>query len=137
MNKYLKTTGIFFGVWFIASILNGLLCGISLAVLDSGFINRTVLILCYSIIFSFVFSTPMVGLVWFVTIMAQLAEMKGDILFQFVLRTALLCSIAGAVIFVCTFGTGFINARYVAGLCIIISALASVLFFRKQIKANE
>jgi predicted membrane-bound spermidine synthase len=137
MKKYLKTTGIFFGVWFIASLLNGLLCGISLAVLESSFINSSSQTLVYSMFFSFVFSAPVVGLVWFIAMMAQLANKKGDELFQFVLGSALLCAVTGALLFIFTVGKEFMNARYVTGLCIIISALSSVLFFRKQIKTNE
>lgn len=137
MSKYLKTTGTFIGVWFIASMLNGLLSGVSLAVLHSHSVNEGMSNLALSFVLSFVCSAPLVGIVWFVTIMAQLADKKGDELFQFVLGTALLCAVAGALIFIFTLGTEFMNARYVAGLCIIISALAAVLFFRKQIKTNE
>lgn len=137
MSKYLKTTGIFFGVWFIASVFNGLLSGISLATLDSTSMNDAMGILVLSMFFSFVFSGPMVGFVWFVAIMAQLAEKRGDELFQFVLRSTLFCAITGAVIFIYTLGAEFKNARYVAGFCIIFSALASVLMFRNKIKTNE
>ena len=137
MSKYLKTTGIFFGVWFIASFLNGLLSGISLATLDSTSVNEAVGMLVVSMVLSFVFSGPMVGFVWFFAIMAQLAEMKGDALFQFVLRTTFFWAIAGAIIFIYTLGEEFTNGRYVVGLCIIISALASVLVFRNKIKTNE
>ena len=136
MKKYLKTTGIFIGVWFIASMLNGLLSGVSLAVLKSHSVNDGMSTLVLSFVLSFVCSAPLVGIVWFVTIMEQLADKKGDELFQFVLGTALLCAVTGALIFIFTLGTEFMNARYVAGLCIIISALSSVLFFRKQIKTN-
>lgn len=136
MNKYLKTTGIFFGVWFIASLLNGLLSGISIALLDSSSVNDAMGNLFTSFVCSFVLSVPLVGLVWFVTIVAQVAEKKGDSLFQLVLRTALFCSIGGALVFIYAFKMQFTNARYVAGLAIIISALVSVLFFRKQIKSN-
>lgn len=136
MKKYLKTTGIFFGVWFIASLLNGLLCGTSIAVLEKDFSTGNLQAFVYSIFFSFVFSAPIVGLVWFIAVVAQLADKKGDALFQLILGTALLCAVTGALIFMLTLGTEFKNARYIAGLCIIISALTAVLFFRKQIKAN-
>jgi len=69
--------------------------------------------------------------------MGQTADKKGSDLLQFVLRTALFCSAAGALIFIYTIGTEFKNARVVVGLCIIFSALVSVLLFRKQIKTNE
>ena len=137
MNKYLKTTLIFAGIWFTASVLNGVLSGISILVLDSGDMYNGAGELGLSVIVSFVFSVPMVGLVWFITLMGQAADKKGSDLLQFVLHTALFCSAAGALIFIYTIGTEFKNARVVVGLCIIVSALASVLLFRKQIKTNE
>jgi hypothetical protein len=137
MNKYLKTTGIFFGVWFIASTINGLLSGISIAMLDSHSTNDAMGNLVASFVCSFVFSVPLVGLVWFVTIMAQVTEKKGDSLFQLVLGTALFCSVAAALIFMYACKMEFATARFIAGPGIIISALAAVLMFRKQIKTNE
>lgn len=137
MNKYVRTTFIFVGIWFIASILNGVLSGVSIAVLDGSRINERAGTFGLSLIFSFVFSVPMVGLVWFITLMALASDKKGNDLFQFALGTALFCSVAGSLIFIYTLGTEFKNARFVVGLCIIVSALASVLFFRKQIKVNE
>jgi hypothetical protein len=137
MNKYIKTTLIFVGVWFIASLINGVLSGISILVLDSGGINNGAGTLALSVIFSFVFSVPMVGVVWFITLIAQTADKKGNDLLQFVLSTALFCSAAGGLVFIYTIGTEFKDARVAMGLCIIISALASVLFFRNQIKTNE
>lgn len=137
MNKYLKTTFIFIGIWFIASLLNGVLSAFSLEVLDNGRLNGGASTLALSIIFSFVFSVPMVGLVWFITLMGQAADKKGNDLLQFVLRTTLFCSAAGALLFIYTIGAEFKNAKIVVGLCIIFSALASVLLFRNQIKTNE
>lgn len=135
MNKYIKTTLIFAGVWFIAALSNGLLSGISIIILDTS-ANTNAGTLALSIIFSFVFSVPLVGLVWFITLMAQATDKHGNDLFQFVLRTALFCSAAGGITFIYTLGTEFKNARFPVALSIIISALASVLFFRKQIKTN-
>ena len=79
----------------------------------------------------------MVGLVWFITLIGQAGDRKGNDLLQYVLRTALFCSAAGALLFIYTIGTEFKNARVLVGFCIILSALASVLMFRKQIKTNE
>ena len=62
---------------------------------------------------------------------------EGFELFQFALGTAFICAIAAALIFIYTLGTDFMNARFVAALCIIVSALTAVLMFRKQIKTNE
>ncbi len=137
MNKYIKTTFVFVGIWFIASLLNGLLSGISILALDSDFKQEGPVSLFFAIIFSFVFSVPMVGLVWFITLMAQVSDKKGNDLLQFVLGTALFCSASGGLIFMYTLGTEFKNARIFIALSIIVSALTSVLFFRKQIKTNE
>ena len=137
MNKYIKTTLIFAGVWFIAAVLNGLISGISIAMLDSGSTNDAMGNLVASFVFSFAFSVPFVGLVWLVTIMAQVAEKKGDSLLQLVLRTALFCSMGGAFIFIYVFKREFATARFIAGPGIIISALAAILMFRKQIKTIE
>jgi hypothetical protein len=137
MNKYLKTTLIFVGIWFTASLINGMLSGISIAVLDNSAMNDSAGTFGLSVIFSFVFSVPMVGLVWFITLMGQAADKKGNDLLQFVLATALFCSAGGALFFIYVLGTEFKSARFAVGLCIIISALASVLLFRKQIKTNE
>ncbi len=137
MNKYIKTTLVFIGVWFIASLLNGLLSGISILLMDSYWAHEGPGSLGLSIVFSFVFSVPLVGLVWFITLMAQATDKKGNDLFQFVLGTALFCSTAGGLLFIYTLGTEFKTARFFIALSIIISALTSVLFFRKQIKTNE
>lgn len=137
MNKYLKTSLIFAGIWFTASVLNGVLSGISMLLLDSGGMNNGAGSLGLSVIFSFVFSVPLVGLVWFITLMGQVADKKGNELLQLVLSTALFCSMGGGLIFIYTIGAAFKDARFVVGFCIIFSALASVLLFRKQIKTNE
>jgi hypothetical protein len=136
MNKYIKTTLIFAGVWFTASLLNGLLSGISIVVFDTA-ANANMGSLVLSVVFSFVFSAPVVGLVWFIVLMAQVADKNGDHLFQFALGTAFICAIVAALIFIFTLGVEFKQAKYVMALSIIVSALAAVLFFRKQIKTNE
>jgi len=136
MNKYIKTTLIFAGIWFIAALINGLLSGLSIIFLDAAE-NANPGTLALSVIFSFVFSAPVVGLVWFITLMRQIADKKGDALFQFALSTAFICAFVAALIYTYTIGKEFMKARYVVACCIVISALAAVLMFRKQIKTNE
>jgi hypothetical protein len=136
MNKYIKTTLIFAGVWFTAALLNGLISGVSIALLDSNSTGNALTNLFASFAFSFLFSVPLVGFVWFITIIAQVAGKKGDLLLQLVLRTALFCSAAVALIFMYAFRIEFATARFIAAAGIIISALTAVLFFRKKIKTN-
>lgn len=126
----------FFGVWFIASLLNGALSGLSIAFVDDGSIRNGVGSIMLSIIFSFVFSAPAVGFVWLLTILYQLGNRKGHELFQFVLGATFICAIVAAAVFIFTLGTEFSKARYLVGLWVIVSALTSVLSFRNQIKAN-
>ena len=137
MNKYIKTTLIFAGVWFIAALLNGLLSGISIMLLENNWMNKEMSTLPLAVVFSFVFSAPVVGLVWFIVLMAQVNHKKGSALFQFALGTAFICALVAALIFIYTLGTDFMNARFVSALSIIVSALAAILLFRKQIKTNE
>ena len=135
MNKYIQTFFTFFGVWFIASLLNGLLSGICIAVFSSS--KDGIGTVGLAMIMSFIFSAPLVGVVWLVTTIAQANGSKGHSLFQTILGTALVCSAIGAVFFICTIGTEFKEARFAVGLCIIIAALSAVLFFRNQLKGYE
>lgn len=135
MNKYVQTFVTFFGVWFIASLLNGLLSGICIAVFSSGMGGAGTVAL--AMVCSFIFSVPLVGIVWLITTIAQANGSKGHSLFQTILGTSLVCAAVGAVCFNYTIGTEFKEARFAVGLCIIISALSAVLFFRNQLKAHE
>lgn len=136
MTKYIKTTIVFIAIWFTAALLNGLLSGITIAAIENSSMKAYMGNIFLSVIFSFVFSAPLVGLVWFVTIITQFQEKKGHELLQLVLGTALICSLIGAILFINTLGTELKDARYLVGLCICISAMASILIFRKQIKDN-
>jgi hypothetical protein len=137
MNKYIKTFFTFIGVWFIASILNGISSGICIIVFDSGFIAAGAGAILLACVFSFFFSVPLVGLVWLVTTIAMANGKQGFALFQIILAAAFFSALIGAVFFINTFGTEFKQARYAAGLCIIISSIAGVLSFRNQLKTNE
>lgn len=137
MNKYFKTFLTFMGVWFTASLLNGLLSGICIAISDkttfSG-IPGTIILAC---IFSFLFSIPFVGFVWLVTVIAQAYQQKGHSLFQIILVSTFLCAAIGAIAFINVFGNEFKQAKFAAGFCIVFSAVSSVLIFRVQLKNNE
>jgi hypothetical protein len=136
MTKYWRTFIIFMGVWFTASFLNGLLSGICITGIgENYFVNvpGTILLAC---VFSFLFSIPFVGFVCLVTVIAQVYQQKGHYLFQIILVTTFLCSVTGAVIFINVFGNEFKQAKFPAGLCIIFSAVVSVLIFRNQLKNN-
>lgn len=136
MNKYIKIIGVFIGVWFVAAIINGMLSGLSIALLEAGS-NANPGTVALSVIFSFVFSVPVVGFVWVVTVIAQSADKTGNELFQLVLRTAFFTACVAAIVFINTLGREFLEARYAVGCSIVVSALAAILLFRNQIKTYE
>lgn len=124
------------GVWCTSAIINGLLSGISIVLLETGS-NANPALAGLSVIFSFVFSVPAVGFVWFVTVIAQALDRKGSELFQLVLRTAFFTACLAAVFFINTMGTEFLKARYAVACSIVVSALAAILLFRNQLKTYE
>lgn len=137
MNKYLQTTAVFIGIWFIAAFLNGLLSSIAIIVLEQTYTKMGESTLAMAIIFSFVFSIPVVGFVWFISLIALANGETGNHYFQFVLAASFCCAIAAGIIFILTMDTEFMHARFAVALCIVVSALAAVFLFRKQIKNNE
>lgn len=132
--KYVTAFFIFIGIWLVASFLNGLLSGICLSLLDNSKYGTETFSL--SMIFSFVFSVPLVGLVWLVNTIAQISGKTGAALFQLVLRTAIFCSLAGAIFFINAFSRSFNESRYAAGAGIVIAAVSAVLLFRPAIKGT-
>jgi hypothetical protein len=135
--KYTKTFFAFIGIWFIASVLNGLLSGICITINSPNFYTAGAGTVVFALIFSFICSAPLVGMVWLITTIAQFNGRKGHALFQLTLGTAMAGAIAGAVFFINTFGKEFKEVRYIVALCIIVSALSAVLFFRNQLKTYE
>jgi len=135
MSKFLKIFLTFIAIWAVASLTNGVLCGICIAI-SNRHISSVPEVSVLAIIFSFIFSVPLVGLTWLVTCIAQSLDKNGFALFQIVLATAIICSSIGALLFINTLGYEFQDCNYALGFCIIISAASSVLLFRKKIKTN-
>ncbi len=134
--KFFKTILIFVAVWLVASLVNGLLSGICITVFDNddGQFHNDVFGL--TIFFSFLFSTPLVGLVWFVATIASLAGSSSHKYYQSILGTTLLASLIGAVFFIAAFKSEFHNSCYAVAVSIVLSAITTVLLFHKQFKAN-
>jgi hypothetical protein len=137
MYKQARTFFIFLGVWIVASFLNGFLSGICISIFSTPSYDTGAGFIALSMVFSFVFSAPLVGVLWLSTAIAIGSGPKGDDLFQFILKSALVLAIIGAIFFVVSIGNEFKAARYAVAFCIIISAMTAVLFFRKQLKTDE
>ena len=133
--KYVTTFFVFMGIWIVASLFNGLLSGICLTVFDNAeYGNET---MGLSLLFSFIFSIPFVGLVWLVTTIAQVSGKEGSALFQLVLGTTIICAVAGALFFIGVFSRDFSDGRYAVGASIIIAAVGAVMLFRSPIKGSQ
>lgn len=137
MNKQAGIFFIFLGVRIAASFLNGCLSGICISIFSTPSYDTGAGFIALSTVFSFVFSAPLVGVLWLITATAVGSGSKGDGLFQFILKTALALAVIGAIFFVVSIGNEFNAARYAVAFCIIISATTAVLFFRKQLKTDE
>ena len=137
MNKQLKTCIIFLGIWVIASLLNGLLSGACIIIISSKMFTEGVSVIGLALICSFLFSAPLVGVVWLVAFIAISSGRRGDTLFQTILAAALILGVIGAVFSILILKNEFNGAGYAVGACITASALAAPLFFRKAIKSND
>ena len=133
----MRTIVTFIGVWFVASLVNGILSGICISVGDSGMFANPAGTIFLACICSFLFSIPLVGIVWLTAVIAQSSGKSGHALFQVVLLTAFIAGIAGALFFNSALGSEFKGAGYITGLCIIISATGAVLAFRKRLIAED
>ncbi len=136
MNKFLKIFLVFIAIWFVASLINGVLTGACIGIFETELFGNAMGTVLLSIIFSFIFSTPLVGAVWLVTCIAQSYGKSGFALFQIVLKATLAVAFIGAMLFTNTFDKEFKKVNYALCACIIFSAMASVLLFRNKIKTN-
>lgn len=133
--KYVRIFVVFIGVWFIASVLNGVISGICLSTAEPGAYGNETFGL--SMIFSFIFSIPLVSVVWFVTFIAQLAGVGGFPLFRVVVIASIICAAGGTIFFIAAFEREFKEASYAAGAGIVVSAVTAVTIFRHTIKKHE
>jgi peptidoglycan biosynthesis protein MviN/MurJ (putative lipid II flippase) len=137
MSKQLKTFFTFWAIWFAASLLNGLSSGICIAIFKKQGFGADAGSIGLALICSFIFSVPFVVVVWVVASVAIASGKKEDALFQTILGASLILGMVGAMFFILTFGSGeFKESRYAVGTCIVVSAMAAVLLFRKTLKSD-
>ncbi len=115
----------------MASLVNGFLSGFCLA------LSEHELVFGPAIAGSFIFSAPLVFFVGLVTFIAHAFGKKGAALFQLTLQATLAMAVLGGLFFIILSGNEFGITKYAVAICIIVSALLSVLFFHKNFKTNE
>ncbi|MGC4101669.1 hypothetical protein [Ferruginibacter sp.] len=136
MGKAARTFVIFMGVWFISSLLNGFITGACIMINGGAWFADSEGAIFLAIIFSFICSVPFVGLVWFITMLAQAHGREGHDLFQLVLKLTLFFGSVGAIFFFNTFGHDLKTASWAGAVSIIISSVTGVMVFRQQLKTT-
>jgi len=136
MSKYVKIFLIFIGIWAIAAIINGVISGICIGIIELNEPNALMGVICIAVLFSFVCSAPVAGLTWLITCIAQRKGKHGFDLFKVSFLSALICSSIAAFLFIQILGNEFKNVNYALGICIVFSAISSILLFRNKIKTD-
>ena len=133
MNGYIKITGRTFTMWLLACVINGLLCGAFVSIIDGDYSNVFERIIGYAFI-SLFFAIPGFIILWLV-LLFRLSTTKKD---RSVFRTALVAGFILACItalFVSNiFSSEFSDYHQVPSACIILSALSSVMLHFKYLK---
>lgn len=133
MSSYLKITGRTITIWFLTSVINGLLCGISLSVIKQDY---TDLFLGVILIFfiSLFFSMPGFFIFWLVLLNRVFFNITGRALFRAALVTGFTLSAVTAFISSGLFASEFSNHASIPITCIIVSEITSVMLHFKRFK---
>ena len=133
MNKYLKLTFLFIGIWFVASLASGVLTAVTLAIFAKNIDDYAV----GAIPASFICSIPFVALCWFISTVACVWGSEGEKLYQTVLHTAFFVSIV-AGLFVKTVVKEFMDQMsLLIFMDIVASSVFAVIVFRKKLKSTQ
>lgn len=136
MNPYVSITCRTFTIWIMASIINGLLCGIYFAICDGEYAPVLLGIVSAGVC-SLFFSVPGIFIFWVIMLLMIGRKLHGRALFRAALSTGMLLASATAFLF-----AGMVS-RYqvpVISSFIILSAITSIMmhFTRfKKMRATE
>ena len=123
MNQYVRISLSTFTIWIMASLINGLLCGIYLSL--SGNESDSVFAMVFiSIICSLFFSAPGFFVFWIIMLMSINKKLYGRSLFRAALSAAIILS--GCTAFFTFNLLGFLKGPAIS-LFIILSAITSIM----------
>ncbi len=133
MSPYLKLTGRTFTIWILASIINGVLCGIFLTISNTKYFELigNILLVCACSLF---FSAPGFFVFWLVLLFKISTHTAERALFRSALITGLtLASITGLF---CSnmYSSLFDYHSIVIVTCVIFSAMSSIMLHFKHFK---
>jgi hypothetical protein len=136
MSPYLKITGRTFTIWLQASLINGLLFGIFFSVLHNNYSEIINIIIAIAFL-SLFFSAPGFFLFWLFLLLKISAYTRGTALF----RSALIAGFVLASV-MAVFGGGLVSSEFnnnalIPAVCIILSAVSSIILHFKYLKKIE
>lgn len=130
MNRYIKLIAVFIGIWFVASLINGVFSMVTLSFEEknNGDID-------FAIPASFIFSIPFVFLTWFTATIACIAGCVGEKLYQTVLHISFLIGIGAGIFFKLCMDWLVGQFSIVIAIGIVISAVSATIIFREKLKS--
>lgn len=133
MSAYLKITGRTVTIWLLASLINGLLCSISISILYNVYDNIAADIFGIAFI-SLFFSAPGFFIFWIILLFEISTSTKERDLFRSALITGCILAVVTAYFGSKLFASEFSNHPTIPAASIIISAITSIMFHFKYFK---
>jgi hypothetical protein len=133
MSPYLKLTGRTFTIWILASLINGLLCSIFITLSNAVYfelIGNMLLVF----IFSLFFSAPGFFIFWLILLFKISTYTTERALFRSALITGFVLASVTAFFGSKIFLSEFDNHSFIPAICIILSAMSSIMLHFKHFK---
>lgn len=133
MSPYLKITGRTFTMWLLACLINGLLCGITLSIINNSYTEIVTGIIGIAFI-SLFFSAPGFLIFWFILLLKIALNPKGAALFRSALIAGFILASVTAFLGAKMSLSEFFNYSSIPAVSILISAISSIMLHFKQFK---
>jgi hypothetical protein len=133
MSSYIKITGRTFTIWVLASLINGLLCAISLSIIYNIYSELAGEIIGIAFI-SLFFSAPGFFIFWLILLFKISTYTTDRALFRSALTTGYILASVTAFFGSKMFSYEFDNHSLIPAACIILSAMSSIMLHFKHFK---
>jgi hypothetical protein len=133
MSSYLKIIGRTFTIWLMASLINGLLCGICFTIINLNYAE----IISYIIMIFFLslfFSAPVFFVFWIILLFKISTYTTERALFRSALITGFILASVTAYLGSKMFSSEFGHYSFVPAACIILSAMSRIMLHFKPFK---
>jgi hypothetical protein len=133
MNSYIKITGRTFTIWLMASLINGLICSISLSIFNNIYseIVAEIIIIAFVSLF---FSAPGFFIFWLILLFKISTYTTERALFRSALITGFILASVTAFFGSKMVSSEFDNHSSIPATCIILSAMSSIMLHFKHFK---